>query len=474
MGQLAFFFDASTCIGCKACEIACKEKNNLPAGVRWRQVWDYGGGEWTVNDGYVSHAGMYTYYVSATCMHCAEAPCIPVCEPGSLYKREADGVVINDLSKCTGCRQCEPACPYDALYFDRQSALVSKCDFCADSLAVGETPACIHICPQRCLDYGELEDLQAKYGKLTAIEPLPDAAEIGPAIVIVPHKGSVLSGKGTGRLLNRIEDIETSIARVSTRTEISFSEDLPVEPDYPSMLAGEMALFGLLAKALLSYGDRNWIQSLVNNDVFSHIPFAATRADIVDGQSVLMSWSETNKGGMSDAHYEDLNTDYTQLFTTTFGQCYAPPWESVYCNENQLLFQDQTAQVRDWYRKYGLESGFIYQEPDDHIGLELSFLAHLAALALDARLQDNNELFLQCMDAQREFLSEHTLVWVHHWCDRAISMARTDLYRGLVLLARGALCELAALLKLKVANKLYIPYARGAGAKLKNAEHLSA
>ena len=468
MGQLAFWFDASTCIGCKACEIACKEKNDLPAGVRWRQVWDYGEGEWTVNEGggYVSHENTFTYYVSATCMHCEEAPCIPVCEPGSLYKRESDGVVLNNLADCTGCRLCEPACPYDALYFDRQSGLVTKCDFCADSLEIDETPACIHICPQRCLDYGELDELREKYGDLSAIEPIPDAKEIGPAFVVVPHKDSVMSGEGKGRILNRLENIKTSHARVSTRTEIKYPDDLSGEVNYLDFFAGEMALFGLLSRALLSYADRPWLQSLADNSVFAEVPFAIERPDIVAGQMVLRAWCESYQGGMSDEQFEALNTDYTQLFTTTFGQCFAPPWESVYCNENQLLFQEQTESVRKWYKKYGLESAWVYKEPDDHIGLELSFLAHLASLGYSSAKNNATSEMNAVLDAQRKFLSEHTLVWVHHWCDRTISMARTDFYRGVGLLVRGALSEISAVLKLKIANKLHIPYERGAGAKL--------
>ncbi len=467
MGQLAFWFDASTCIGCKACEIACKEKYNLPAGIRWRQVEDYGGGEWREIDGYLQHEGMFTYYVSSTCMHCEEAPCIPVCEPGSLYKREEDGVVINDMSRCTGCRLCEPACPWDALHFDQRSGLVSKCDFCIDDIAEGKQPACIHICPQRCLDYGELDELREKYGDVSAVAPLPEVPEAGPAMVIVPHKDSVPSGGEGGRVLNRYEDIVTSNARVMSRNELRYPEALPGEPDYPRLLAGEMALLGLLSRALLSYDDRSWLQSLAADRVFSHVPFAAARPDVVAGQALLKAWTAAD--GLTDADYDALNTDYTQLFTTTFGQCYAPPWESVYRNENQLLFQEQTAQVRRWYRRFGLEPEQIYNEPDDHIGLELSFLALLAARALEARHAGNSVSFDALLEAQRQFLSEHTLVWAHYWCDRAISMAGTDFYRGIVLMIRGALCELAAVLKIRVPNKLYTPYAKGAGARLEKA-----
>lgn len=469
MGQLAFWFDAGTCIGCKACEIACKEKYNTPAGISWRPVKEYGGGEWQVHDGYASHEGVFTYYVTYTCMHCEDAPCIPVCEPGSLYKREEDGIVINRMDQCTGCRLCEPACPWDALHFDRQSGLVSKCDFCVDNLSEGKDPACVHICPQRCLDYGDYEELKAKYGDLSAVEPIPHAPEHGPALVVLPHGKSEQGSENNGRVLNRYEDIVTSNARVSQRTELRYPDPLPGETDYVALLAGEMALCGLLARALLSYGDRDWLESLVKDNVFEHIPFAAERPDTIAGQALLKSWADASAKGISDEEMEALNTDYTQLFTTTFGQCYAPPWESVYCNENQLLFQEQTARVREWYRRYGLESGQIYQEPDDHMGLELSFLAHLAAAALDARFADDGAKFETLVDAQRQFLSEHTLVWAHHWCDRAISMGRTDFYRGIVLLLRGALCELAAALKIKIPNKLQTPYMRGAGAKLERA-----
>ena len=471
MGQLAFWFDASTCIGCKACEIACKEKYNLPGGIRWRQVTDYGGGDWQVeDDGSVSHDGIFTYYVSHTCMHCQDAPCIPVCEPGSLYKREEDGVVLLDASTCTGCRLCEPTCPWDALHFDKQTGLATKCDFCVDDIAEGKQPACIHICPQRCLDYGELDELQEKYGDISAIEPMPEAPELGPAMVIVPHSESVASGEEKGVVLNRYEDIADSKARVMQRSELRFLDELPSEPDYTAMLAGEMALCALLARALLSYADREWLQSLARNKVFDHIPFAADRPDSIAGQGLLKAWSDDCAEGIDDEQFEAFNTDYTQLFTTTFGQCYAPPWESVYRNENQMLFQEQTAQVREWYRRYNLEPEQIYQEPDDHMGLELSFLAHLASLALDARLQGDNKAFEKLVDAQRQFLSEHTLVWAHHWCDRAISMGRSDFYRGVVLLIRGSLCELAAILKIKVPNRLYTPYEKGAGNKLKKHE----
>jgi len=204
--QLGWFFDAQACIGCKACEIACKDAHDLPLGIRWRHVWDYGGGSWTREDGFLVPKNMFTYHVSAACMHCLEPSCIAVCPAGAITKRE-DGIVLIDPAMCTGDRACEEACPYGAPQFDYSRKIMTKCTFCANLLVLGEKPACVAICPQRCLDFGELADLRAKYGDLTGIEPFPDPSITEPSIVIVPHSHAQKSGTGTGRVLTRIESL---------------------------------------------------------------------------------------------------------------------------------------------------------------------------------------------------------------------------------------------------------------------------
>lgn len=203
--QMAFYFDASACIGCKTCELACKDKNDLPIGVRFRRVFEYGGGSWGQQDGFFVPNRVFTYFVSSSCMHCENPACVNVCPSGAMYKREDDGLVLVDSDKCLGCRYCEWACPYGAPQFHEEKGCMTKCDGCADLLAKGEKPACVASCLQRSLDFGDLEELRAKYGDLDAIEPLPDSSLTGPAFVVTPHRYSEVSGKGTGRIRNTSE-----------------------------------------------------------------------------------------------------------------------------------------------------------------------------------------------------------------------------------------------------------------------------
>jgi anaerobic dimethyl sulfoxide reductase subunit B (iron-sulfur subunit) len=205
--QQAFYFDASACNGCKACQIACKDKNSLPLGVNWRRVAQYGGGNWlphpTRPDLVVAN-NITAYSMSVACMHCQNPVCVQACPTQALAKRE-DGVVLLNQDACIGCRYCECACPYGAPQYNEAIGKMTKCNFCEDLLAKGVNPACVDSCPARALEAGDLDQLRAKYGTLNAIEPLPQASLTNPSLVITPHRHSQMSGKGTGRILNREE-----------------------------------------------------------------------------------------------------------------------------------------------------------------------------------------------------------------------------------------------------------------------------
>ncbi len=207
--QLAFYFDSSVCTACKVCQIACQDKNNLPAEIRWRRVIQYGGGNWVrdANDkSLLIPSNVYAYSVSMACNHCENPICRDVCPAGAITKR-SDGVVLIDENKCIGCRYCEWACPYGAPHFREDQGVMTKCTFCEDLLAKGENPACVDACVMRCLDYGELDELRQKYGNLDAIEPLPSGNFTSPALVLTPHKHAQPSGKGTGHILNLPEEL---------------------------------------------------------------------------------------------------------------------------------------------------------------------------------------------------------------------------------------------------------------------------
>jgi len=200
--QLAFYFDQTKCTGCKACVIACKDKHDLPVGVRWRRVAEYAGGLWLVDEraGTVTQ-DVFSYYTSYSCNHCDDPICVEAC-PSTAMRKGENGIVRVEASVCIGCGYCAMACPYSAPQFDEAKGVMTKCDFCADRLAAGQTPACVAACPSRALDFGEAADLRAKYGAAASIEPLPSASVTRPNLVINPHRRAQTSGTGTGRIGN--------------------------------------------------------------------------------------------------------------------------------------------------------------------------------------------------------------------------------------------------------------------------------
>lgn len=226
-----------------------------------------------------------------------------------------------------------------------------------------------------------------------------------------------------------------------SQTPISYDYE---KEEFSERLTGQLLLFGLLGKLLYENPEQSLLQQLADEDVFSDVPFAASQEAVQEGLSLLQDWAETfrkDAGGTT----LDVKADYTRLFVGTV-KIPLSPWESVYYSEERLLFQESTMDVRRWYRRFGLEPINLRKEPDDHIGLELAFIAHLAQHAL-AALENEDEIALnEALDAQRQFSSKHLLVWTPLWCEQMIEYARTPYYKGLALILRGALDELAAFL----------------------------
>jgi TorA maturation chaperone TorD len=210
--------------------------------------------------------------------------------------------------------------------------------------------------------------------------------------------------------------------------------------DWVETLAGEALVFGLAGRAFYGGPDRPWLDGLVRDDVFAEAPIAGDHADTRTGLARLQRWSTANRGGLSDAEFEALEAEYARLFVGP-GAVVAPPWESVHFSEERLLFQRETFEVRAWYSRFGLEVPNLHAEPDDHIGLELSFVAHLATLGLRAIQAHDGDRLREALDAQRRFLAEHLGRWGPGWCARVEETSGSDFYRGLALLARGTLSE---------------------------------
>lgn len=201
-GNYGFFFDQSLCNGCKACEIACNDKHDLPVGVNWRRVVEYTGGSWSSDEATGTHSpNVFSYYTSISCNHCEDAICMEVCPTTAMSRRE-DGTVYVDPDKCVGCRYCEWACSYSAPQFNADTGQMTKCDLCYDYRSQGQNPACVDACPTRALDWGPIDELRDKHGDRADIAPLPDPSVTEPRLVITPHRDARRWDQADGYIQN--------------------------------------------------------------------------------------------------------------------------------------------------------------------------------------------------------------------------------------------------------------------------------
>mgnify|MGYP000171342566 CR=1 FL=1 len=189
MKQLGFFVDVSKCTGCRTCMVACKDGHNGATGMNYRHVVEHAEGTWQKTPSGAWTQNVLAYYVSTSCQHCSNPSCVKVCPTGAHHKRTEDGLVVIDQSKCIGCGSCAKACPYGAPVLNTTTHKMEKCDGCLNRLDNGKMPLCVESCPQRALDFGEISELRARYGKLADITPLPSSTLTTPSLVVkLPKK----------------------------------------------------------------------------------------------------------------------------------------------------------------------------------------------------------------------------------------------------------------------------------------------
>ena len=197
----SFFLDTQICTGCKTCIIACKDKNDLPLGVRWRRVVEFAGGSWVRNEDNTFSQNVFAYYISVGCNHCQDPICVEVCPTTAMHQNDK-GIVTVDLERCVGCRYCEWACPYSAPQFDASIGQMTKCDFCRDELDCGGIPACVAGCPTRALQFGEFEELAADMDHDTKMAPLPPVDITDPNLILDPHRNAQTGQTPAGAIGN--------------------------------------------------------------------------------------------------------------------------------------------------------------------------------------------------------------------------------------------------------------------------------
>jgi formate dehydrogenase iron-sulfur subunit len=190
--RMGFFTDTSICIGCKACEVACKEWNVIPEdGLDWTgESYDntsaLGADTWrhvafieqhkplrvdVAGDGHASADSLRWLMSSDVCKHCTHAACLDVCPTGALFRTEFGTVVVQE-DVCNGCGYCVPACPFGVidqrqapappdLPLASEDGRVWKCTMCYDRLKDGHEPACAKACPTNSIQFGPLDELRA-------------------------------------------------------------------------------------------------------------------------------------------------------------------------------------------------------------------------------------------------------------------------------------------------------------------------
>jgi anaerobic dimethyl sulfoxide reductase subunit B len=187
--QLGFYIDQSRCTGCKTCQVACKDKNDLEVGRLFRRVTVMTCGSFTpLGNAYSQN--VVAYWTSMACNHCDNPKCVENCPTGAMHKRVADGIVLVNEDLCIGCQLCTWSCPYDAPQYNSQKGKMSKCDLCIDLIEEGEIPVCVAACPNQLIEFGQIETLRKQYGDLAEVKGLPPSEVTQPNIVIKPHNGA--------------------------------------------------------------------------------------------------------------------------------------------------------------------------------------------------------------------------------------------------------------------------------------------
>ena len=165
---VAKYIDTTTCIGCKACEVACQEWNDLGP-VPTVQAGSYQ----TLPNLHPEFWNLIRFNERETdkgfawlmrkdqCMHCEDPGCLAACPAPGAIVQYANGIVDVNPDQCIGCRYCETGCPFDVPRFHQTTGKMAKCTLCVDRVSVGLEPACIKACPTGCLQFGTKDDMVA-------------------------------------------------------------------------------------------------------------------------------------------------------------------------------------------------------------------------------------------------------------------------------------------------------------------------
>jgi Fe-S-cluster-containing dehydrogenase component len=175
VARLGMVIDTRKCVGCMDCVVACKTENEVPDGFCR---------DWIEQRLEGHYPTLRLEITSQRCNHCDYPPCVQCCPTGASHVHDYGGVVLVDDQLCIGCKACLASCPYDARFIHPEG-YADKCTFCIHRVAKGESPACVSVCPTRCMHFGDLDDPRSEVSRLLASRAhhaLLEAAGTNPRI----------------------------------------------------------------------------------------------------------------------------------------------------------------------------------------------------------------------------------------------------------------------------------------------------
>jgi formate dehydrogenase iron-sulfur subunit len=247
---VGFYTDTTVCIGCKACQVACHQWNDLPAErgpnkfglpVLSGNSYDNTGELSDVNWRHVKFIEQFSsdrkeaawLMMSDVCKHCVNAPCLEVCPTGAIIRTEFDTVYIQEPA-CNGCRDCISACPFGVIHMSPSKHIAQKCTFCYDRLKNGMTPACAQACPTQSIRFGPLTKL--KQQAAARVKQLQD------------------QGVKKARLYGADDQVLGGLNSFYLLLDEPEVYGLPSNPKLPSRSVGWSSLWSIIAAVLTALG----------------------------------------------------------------------------------------------------------------------------------------------------------------------------------------------------------------------------
>ncbi|MCI8469500.1 MAG: 4Fe-4S binding protein [Eggerthellaceae bacterium] len=401
-------FDEKRCIKCWACEVACEQWNDLPAslGPRCRVT--------ERDEGVFPH--VTRVFGFEVCRQCAHPACVSACPAGAIAQRPGDGIVTVDAGRCTRCGRCVEACPWHIPRMAERA--MDKCDLCLGAgVAPGETPHCVVTCPTQALTYHVAGGFVA--------DGAPDEATFARGEsaggVVAPACAEEIAGDEDGDGARGARPGQAAAALAAERAAEGAAP--ATTPCATSAAARERAdAAALLGRLLLEDPPSDLLAALAASPDEAPAPWRAFAADLAGRD-------------LADAR-RDLSAEFAAVL---LGMSANPlhPYESVYRGaDGQLMGPHRDAAVRA-YAAAGLHERDGLRLPEDHLGIELAFLAEL--YAREAAALEAGEDPARAADpatARAAFAAAHLAPWVPAFCDDLAARAEGGFYRGLAALVR--------------------------------------